>query len=76
MYYQNETIMKTTTLNNGLKVLTNTTSIEHKMLKNNLMRDYGTKSYIWKDPFGGRCYQLKKKGFLKNNKKQPGLSTN
>ena len=24
--------------------------------QHNLMRDYGTKSYIWKDPFGGRVF--------------------
>ena len=58
MYYQNETMMKTTTLNNGLKVLDkyyiNRTQAERG--QHNLMRDYGTKSYIWKDPFGGRVF--------------------
>lgn len=58
MYYQNETTMKTTTLNNGLKVLDkyyiNRTQAERG--QHNLMRDYGTKSYIWKDPFGGRVF--------------------
>jgi phage-related protein len=50
--------MKTTTLNNGLKVLDkyyiNRTQAERG--QHNLMRDHGTKSYIWKNPFGGRVF--------------------